>query len=336
MSVRLSASAFAASVSAPRPVLPDELQAHAARIADFIYSARGRLAVLTGAGLSTDSDIPDYRGANGIYTRNAAYKPIMFQEFATRHGFRQRYWARSYYGYPKMLTSKPNKGHLALAKLHDGGLVHPSGLVTQNVDGLQQKAGAAPEGVIELHGTLSTVGCLSCGHTVPREWVQEQLAEMNPAWRDSVPLPQATETLMGAQHASEVPGTRDQGTGKVNPDGDLDLVTDFSSYRYPDCPHCRAGILKPSVTFFGENIPVETKNLVSDVVAESDALLVIGTSLATYSALRIVKQAVSEGKPVGILNIGETRGDSLATWKLQVGCGQALPLATEMLIGKLF
>ena len=323
------------AIAPPDPLnhrlLPDELMTYAEKIADLIQNARGNVVVVSGAGLSTESEIPDYRGANGIYRQNITYKPIMFQEFSSRHAFRQRYWARSYYGYPRMLVAKPNNGHHALARLHAAGHLNAHGIVTQNVDGLQQSSGTPQEAVVELHGTLRTVGCLACRRTVERSWVQEQLAEMNPEWRDGVPLPSATEALMGAeaQHGGDRP-VRDQGTGRVNPDGDLDLVRDFSSYHYPDCPHCR-GVLKPSVVFFGENIPAETKHFVADLVSEAEALLVVGTSLATYSALRIVKQAVAEGKPVGILNLGETRGDELARWKVEASCGQVLPALADLL-----
>lgn len=322
---RSSASASAA--------LPDELLFHAERVASFFDKAKGNVVVLSGAGLSTGSGIPDYRGENGIYKSNVAFKPITFQEFSAKHSFRQRYWARSYYGYPRMLLSEPNGAHRALAKLHENGFIHSHGLVTQNVDGLQQRAGTPQKAVVELHGSLKHVGCLHCREKMPRDWVQEQLSEMNPAWKDGVPLPSSTETLMGAQEVNDGnKPVRDQGTGRVNPDGDLDLVRDFSSYQYPDCPHCRTGILKPSVVFFGENIPSETKDFVAKVVTEADGLLVVGTSLATYSALRIVKQAVAEHKPVVMLNKGDTRGDEMVDFKLEDNLGQLLPAVAGMLV----
>ncbi|KAI9021176.1 DHS-like NAD/FAD-binding domain-containing protein [Hyaloraphidium curvatum] len=316
--------------AALRKALPDELFAQAEKIASFIAAARGKVTVLSGAGLSTESSIPDYRGANGIYRQNATYKPITFQEFSSKHAFRQRYWARSYYGFPRILAARPNDAHKALRHLHAANKIHPKGLVTQNVDGLLQRAGTPPDAVIELHGTLSTVECLSCRHVVDRHWMQEQLADMNPAWRDGVPLRSSTETLMGAEEVLPK-DRRDQGTGRVNPDGDLDLVRDFSSYHYPDCPNCRTGVLKPSVVYFGENVPLERKLLIEDVVSASEALLVVGTSLATFSSLRIAKQAAKEGKPIAIVNMGETRGDELASFKVEATLGSVLPLVADIL-----
>jgi len=305
----------------------------------------------------------------GIYTRNKNYKPIMFQEFISKHAFRQRYWARSYYGFPVISVAKPNDTHHALTKLEKDGWL--SGLVTQNVDGLQQKSGADAERVLELHGTLATVKCIHCGHMEDRETFQHQLEALNhPLWPAAGPptappvLKESTESIMGAEYVGEKQKTEEERSAslpsmgrlttirppqwkadapsdpgsvpdsKVNPDGDMDLAQDFSTYKYPVCPSCSTprdptrGVLKPDVVFFGENIPNHIKQQSFDMLDESNGLLVVGSSLAVFSAFRLIRRAKEQEKPVAILNLGTTRGDPLADIKVDA---PSSPVLTELL-----
>jgi NAD-dependent deacetylase sirtuin 4 len=297
----------------------------------------------------------------GIYTRNKNYKPIMYQEFISKHSFRQRYWARSFYGFPTIAAAVPNPTHHALTKLEQEGWL--SGLVTQNVDGLQQKSGAEAERILELHGTLGTVKCIHCGHTEDRAEFQHQLEALNQTlWPSAGPptapplLKESTESIMGAEYvgqdklvqdeairsahlpamgrlttirppqwkadAPSDPGSVPAVDSKVNPDGDMDLVQDFSTYKYPACPSCsqphdpNRGVMKPDVVFFGENIPNAVKQRSFDMLDDSNGILVVGSSLAVFSAFRLIKHAKETGKPVAILNLGTTRGDPLADLKI--------------------
>ncbi|OZJ06681.1 hypothetical protein BZG36_00431 [Bifiguratus adelaidae] len=272
----------------------------------------GGVVVMTGAGVSTDSGIPDYRGEQGTYTVNANYKPIYFQEFLARHSFRQRYWARGYLGWGQIHDAKPNSTHLALKSLQDKGYI--SNLITQNVDRLHLVAGSPEDRVAELHGTLATVECLSCGHKQPRDVFQDVLSELNPEWA-------AYRHHLKTTHTEP----------RINPDGDVELPANVSYYDFeiPPCPKCHTGIVKPSVVFFGENIKADVKALTSEWIRQARAILVIGSSLATYSAYRLVKTAHEMGKEVGLVNIGATRGDDIASWKCEVACGEVFPVVTK-------
>jgi NAD-dependent SIR2 family protein deacetylase len=256
---------------------------------------RGRpLVVLTGAGLSTDSGIPDYRGPG-----TPARTPMTYQEFVSGYDAQQRYWARSHLGWSRMGGASPNGGHHALARLD------PTLLITQNVDGLHEQAGS--RNVVALHGRISQVVCLGCRTTSPRAGLQARLSELNPGFAEA--------------HA-EV---------KVRPDGDVEL-DDTSSFRVPACDDC-GGVLKPDVVFFGENVPaarVDRCYAAVDALAESDgALLVSGSSLTVMSGFRFVRRAARSGTPVVIVNRGETRGDELATYKLEAGCSDFLTSLVE-------
>ena len=245
-----------------------------------------RTAVLTGAGLSTDSGIPDYRGPGAPVRR-----PMTYQEFVADEAGRQRYWARAHVGWSRMREAEPNAGHRALARLERLGQV--SFLITQNVDGLHERAGH--QALVALHGRISEVVCLDCRRTVPRQQVQRRLAELNPGW---------LETYAAAP---------------VRPDGDVDLE-DTGRFVVPPCEAC-GGRLKPDVVFFGENVPKDRVARCYDAVDAADALLVAGSSLTVMSGLRFVRHAAKTGTPVVLVNRGATRGDELVTAKLDTGCG---------------
>jgi NAD-dependent SIR2 family protein deacetylase len=249
----------------------------------------GRTVVLTGAGLSTDSGIPDYRGP-GSQPRT----PMTFQEFVSGPEQQQRYWARAHLGWSRMGRAVPNDGHRALARLEAGGEV--SFLITQNVDGLHEQAGH--RAVVALHGRISDVACLDCGRRIHRSVVQRRLEEANPGWREA--------------HAHVA----------VRPDGDVALE-ETAGFVVPVCPGC-GGRLKPDVVFFGENVPKDRVARCYAALDEADSLLVAGSSLAVMSGLRFVRYAAKAGLPVVILNRGRTRGDDLATAKIEAGCSQWL------------
>ena len=247
------------------------------------------LVVLTGAGLSTDSGIPDYRGPNA-----PARMPMTYQEFVSGPDAQQRYWARSHLGWGRMKGASPNEGHHALARLD------PELLITQNVDGLHEAAGSRR--LVALHGRIADVVCLSCRTTSPRAALQARLAAANPGWLD--------------RHTAV----------EVRPDGDVELE-DTSGFVVPGCELC-GGVLKPDVVFFGENVPgprVERCYAAVDALADTGgALLVVGSSLTVMSGFRFVRRAAKAGTPVVIANRGETRGDDLATYKVEVGCSEFL------------
>ncbi len=257
-----------------------------------------RWTVLTGAGLSTDSGIPDYRDATGAWKRPA---PVMYQDFMAHAATRQRYWARSLAGWPLFSRAQPNAAHQALAQLQAFGRVHT--LITQNVDGLHQRAGS--QGVVDLHGRLDRIACTGCGMRSEREGFQAALLAANPGWAH--------------RHAPAAP------------DGDADLdVADFSSFHVPPCPAC-GGILKPDVTFYGESVPPARVQAALQGLAHSDLLLVVGSSLMVYSGLRFVHAARERGMPVGALNLGVTRADALLTAKAQAACAPVLQALTQAL-----
>ncbi|MFD8483231.1 NAD-dependent protein deacetylase [Kitasatospora sp. NPDC059673] len=253
--------------------------------------AGGGVAVLSGAGLSTESGIPDYRGPDGIRRHRA---PMTYQEFLAGEPARRRYWARSHAGRAVIAGARPNAGHLAVARLRAAGPV--SAVITQNVDGLHRAAGTTD--AVELHGGLDRVVCLSCAAISPRAELDERLAALNPAFRDA--------------------GSR------INPDGDTELTDDLvASFTLADCARC-GGILKPDVVFFGESVPKDRVEHCYRLVDASRALLVLGSSLAVMSGLRFVRHTAKSGKPVAIVNRGTTRADDLATLRLDGPLGETL------------
>jgi NAD-dependent SIR2 family protein deacetylase len=258
-----------------------------------------RVAVLTGAGISTDSGIPDYRGPD-----SPPSNPMTIRQFTSDAVFRQRYWARNHVGWRHMDDTAPNAGHRALAALEHAGVV--TGLITQNVDLLHTKAGS--ENVINLHGTYAQVVCLSCGHTMSRDALAEKLEALNPDF---------------IEHAEAIGGLA------VAPDADA-VVADTTSFHYLDCPCC-AGMLKPDIVYFGESVPKDTVAQSYSLIDEAEALLVAGSSLTVYSGYRFVRHAAALGTPVAIVNRGPTRGDDLATVKVDGGCSELLVLLSDEL-----
>ena len=259
------------------------------------------LVVLTGAGLSTDSGIPDYRGPRA--TQGPARTPMTYQVFMSGSDARQRYWARSHLGWSRMGGARPNPGHRALAATPGIDL-----LITQNVDGLHEAAGQRD--LVALHGRIAEVVCTGCGCTSPRSALQASLAALNPGYAD--------------RHRSAA----------VRPDGDVDL-DDTASFVVPECG-CSGcgGVLKPHLVFFGENVPPERVArcyaAVDGLPERGGVLLVVGSSLTVMSGLRFVRRAAKTGTPVVIVNHGETRGDPLATVKVDAGCSEFLTaLATR-------
>jgi NAD-dependent SIR2 family protein deacetylase len=263
---------------------------HAHALADFIHIHR-RLFVLTGAGCSTDSGIPDYRDADGAWKRTP---PVTWQAFMGDAHTRQRYWARSLVGWRHFRRAEPNGAHHALQRLQALGKLEL--LVTQNVDGLHQRAGT--RAVLDLHGRLDPVRCMGCERRWARAAFQTELERLNPAW---VQL-----------HAH------------MAPDGDADLDgMDFERFRIPPCPAC-GGVLKPDVVFFGENVPRERVARATQALEAADAVLVVGSSLMVYSGYRFVHAAACAGKPVAAISLGRTRADPQLSLKIEQSCAQAL------------
>ncbi|MGW0199148.1 NAD-dependent protein deacetylase [Nonomuraea sp. NPDC003201] len=266
------------------------------RLAELV--AGGGVAVLSGAGLSTESGIPDYRGPTG---RARRAEPMTYQRFVGSAQARQRYWARSHVGWREIGQARPNAGHQAVAELERRGLL--AGIVTQNVDGLHQAAGARR--VIELHGGLDRVVCLSCRERTPRAELERRLRAANPAWEAAA--------------------------ARINPDGDA-VLTDaqVTGFQVVDCVTC-GGVLKPDVVFFGENVPRPRVDECFSLVAGASLLLVLGSSLTVRSGLRFVTKAASLGIPIAIVNQGETGGDADASLTLDAPLGPTLTELTTRL-----
>lgn len=266
------------------------------RLADLLHGQR--LVVLTGAGCSTESGIPDYRGPE---TRRKARNPLQYRAFVDDEAGRVKYWSRSAVGWPRFRQSQPNAAHRALAVLETTGLVR--GVITQNVDRLHQAAGSRR--VVELHGALEDVCCLACGAMEHRDDVQGRILALNPGW--------------------------DAQAVDFAPDGDAELAaTTAQAFQVPDCVAC-GGMLKPNVIFFGESVPPETVDAAWRLFDESDALLVVGSSLAVYSGYRFVREAARRRKPIAIVNLGETRGDGEAWVRVEGRCGTVLPALVDAL-----
>ncbi len=266
------------------------------RLADLLHGQR--LVVLTGAGCSTESGIPDYRGPE---TRRKARNPLQYRAFVDDEAGRVKYWSRSAVGWPRFRQSQPNAAHQALAVLETTGLVR--GVITQNVDRLHQAAGSRR--VVELHGALEDVCCLACGAMEHRDNVQGRILALNPGW--------------------------DAQAVDFAPDGDAELAaTTAQAFQVPDCVAC-GGMLKPNVIFFGESVPSETVDAAWRLFDECDALLVVGSSLAVYSGYRFVREAARRRKPIAIINLGETRGDGEAWVRVEGRCGTVLPALVDAL-----
>jgi NAD-dependent SIR2 family protein deacetylase len=260
-------------------------------LADLV--ADGDVLVLSGAGLSTDSGIPDYRGATGSLRRHT---PMTWQTFRRDPRGRHRYWARSYVGWPQMAAARPNTGHSAVARLQRAGLL--GGVVTQNVDGLHQAAGARD--VVELHGGLDRTVCLACGDVAGRAELHRRLREANPGFGPRV--------------------------DEVNPDGDAELPDEvLDGFVMVDCTACGGGPLKPDVVFFGETVPRDRVDACFRMLEDAGSLLVLGSSLTVMSGYRFVLRAAELGIPVGVVTLGPTRGDARADVKVDAPLGEVLP-----------
>lgn len=238
-----------------------------------------RVLALTGAGISTDSGIPDYRGEGRVQKH-----PLTFDEFMGSERNRARYWARSFVGFRRIENAQINSGHIALAQAETTDQI--MGIITQNVDGLHQKAGS--QNVIELHGRLDRIACVGCGKRISRTEMDELILELNPL------LNQAQEV-------------------EFSPDGDaeIEVAENFQ------VPNCSCGLhFKPDVVFFGEQVPKSRVELAESWVAQAEAILVAGSSLTVNSGLRLVKQAINQGKPAVVVNLGPTKADSLVSVKI--------------------
>ncbi|MCS3514529.1 NAD-dependent protein deacetylase [Pseudomonas grimontii] len=261
--------------------------------------AERRFLVLTGAGISTSSGIPDYRDSEGVRRGKA---PMMYQEFLATAQARRRYWARAMLGWPRVRIAQPNNAHRALAALQQRQ--HITGLITQNVDTLHDQAGS--HDVTELHGSLHRVLCLDCQLHSTRDVIQRQMEVDNP--------------YLAQVHAVQAP------------DGDTLLDPAFEEhFQVPRCPHCEGERLKPDVVFFGENVAPATAARAMAAVTHAEGLLVVGSSLMAYSAFRLCKAMVEQGKPVIAINLGKTRGDELLQVKIEASCERLLPLLAERL-----
>ncbi len=270
-------------------------------LTDFIRSRR-RLMVLTGAGCSTESGIPDYRDANGDWKTR---QPVVYGEFVGREQARRRYWARSMAGWSYFSSAEPNAAHLALARLEEAG--HVGRVVTQNVDGLHQRAGSRD--VIDLHGRLDRVTCLDCGHGIRRADFQTRLEAHNPGF--------------------------DATAVRLAPDGDAELDSDATPVvAVPGCEAC-GGVVKPTVVFFGEAVPRATVAEAMDTLERSDGLLIVGSSLMVFSGFRFVRRAAEAGIPVAAINLGRTRADAMLGLKIAAHAGATLSAVADELRGQL-
>ena len=284
-----------AQVALARPV--EDTGAAVRRIADLLTGRSW--TVLSGAGASTDSGIPDYRGPTSIRAT-----PMLYGEFVGSREAQQRYWARSYLGWRRIGQARPNDGHRALVALEEHGL---QGVVTQNVDGLHATAGSTT--VIDLHGDIAMVICLDCSERTPRSALQDRLGLLNP----------------------QLGGEVDPGHAELRPDGDA-VVHDWRDFVLAPCLTC-GGRLKPDVVFFGESVPKPRVEAAYALVDLAEVLVVIGSSLTVMSGLRFVRHQVKRGRPVVIINRGPTRGDELATVKLDAGCSEMLTGLLSTLTG---
>ena len=289
-------------------------------------AGNGKTVILSGAGISVASGLADYRGSNGTYTLNKTYRPIYFHEFSANHEARKRYWARSFLGWTNLNRAGPNVAHHAVRTLGERGVI--GSVVTQNVDSFHTHA--HPDlPTLELHGYLRSNVCLSCRTEYDRAKFQAELARINPAWSDFL-----QEMLASGALTTENPEERRRRGLKTNPDGDVDVPgVEYATFRYPACPTClakppegkmveldadgawaptsTAGVLKPAVIMFGESIRDPVRSAVETAIDEASRVLVLGSSLATYSAWRLIKRAKERGMPIAAINQGGLRGEEL-------------------------
>jgi NAD-dependent deacetylase sirtuin 4 len=264
------------------------------------------VVVLAGAGCSTESGIPDYRGPDGSLRKRA---PIQFGDFSRRPEARARYWARSAVGWPRFSATRPNAAHRALARLEEAGVVR--GVITQNVDGLHQAGGSRR--VVELHGSLAFVRCMACGQRVSRDAFQRLLIARNDRWAERLRRRIGDDAVKSA------------------PDGDAELPdAAIADFRVPDCAGC-GGVMKPDVVLFGESVPRDTVADAWRLFDEADVLLVVGSSLAVFSGRRFIYRARERDVPIGIVNLGPTRADDIAAARVEGRLGSVLPSVARAL-----
>ncbi|KAG6508057.1 hypothetical protein ZIOFF_033412 [Zingiber officinale] len=313
---------------------------------DFIDQSH-KLMVLTGAGISTESGIPDYRSPNGAYS--TGFKPITHQEFVRSIRARRRYWARSYAGWIKFISAQPNAAHHALSSLEKIGRIYY--MVTQNVDRLHHRAGSNP---LELHGTVYTVVCLECGNSINRDSFQDRLKSLNPkslrgsassfctlgicliaicqslCHHSGIAFTHLSKNHEKGQWAASIeslesgnPGSDKSFGMHQRPDADIEIDAKYweEDFEIPNCQLC-GGMLKPDVVFFGDNVPKERADKAREAARECDSFLVIGSSVMTMSAFRLVRAAHEAGAPVAVVNIGETRADDFVSVKINARCGE--------------
>jgi NAD-dependent SIR2 family protein deacetylase len=259
-----------------------------------------RIAVLTGAGCSTGSGIPDYRDDAGNWKHR---RPVQYADFIGHSEIRRRYWAQSFHGWRRVAGALPNVAHAAIARLENAERI--AGIITQNVDDLHRRAGS--RNIVDLHGILSRVRCLQCNTITPRAGFQSLLEQHNPDWNVAV--------------------------DRIGPDGDSTLATDdFSRFEVPGCPSCD-GMVKPDVVFFGESVPPDRVTRAAEIVTESKALLVVGSSMMVFSGFRFARMAATAGLPTGIVNRGVTRADQIADFRLAGDCATILADSVAAILG---
>lgn len=272
----------------------EDTQQAARRLYQFIEQ-NAPVAVLTGAGISTASGIPDYRDQQGQWKRK---QPVQHPDFMRNHLTRQRYWARSLIGWPVISSAQPNVAHRQLAQLSQTPLI--SGVITQNVDRLHQKAETA--NTIDLHGRADQVVCMGCSQQLPRQWMHERCSQDNPSFVNL--------------------------TATTAPDGDADLEMDFSQFQVPSCDSC-GGILKTDVVFFGDTVPRDRVDACRQLIRDSKALLVIGSSLMVYSGYRFARQCAENNQAIALLGLGKNRADDIASLKIEADIPSTLKILAK-------
>jgi NAD-dependent deacetylase sirtuin 4 len=306
----------------PAPPAPPLTSTHLEQLAEMLQAGRGGAVVLTGAGCSTESSIPDYRSPNGAYS--TGFKPMTHQAFMASPANRARYWARSFAGWPRFSAVRHNAAHEGIARLQRLGWAPH--VITQNVDRLHQAAGSPA--VLELHGTTHEVMCMSCAHVAPREEVQRRMADLNPEAAEAAAGGAGGDRERALRAGTAEPaaaGRSERAPPRVQrPDGDVELDAAAGlQFQVPPCSRC-GGVLKPDVVFFGDSLPPERARRAMELAASARALLVVGSSLAVWSAYRLVKAAKEGGARVAIVNVGPTRADELADLRVPARAGEAM------------
>ncbi len=296
----------------------------------FRSSPSGRILVISGAGVSTKSGIPDYRSPG-----RPLYKPLQHVDFIQKESVRRRYWARSFVGYSLMAEAKPNAAHISLAHLENLGLID-CGLITQNVDRLHQRAGS--KDVLELHGTVMEVECMKCKSLCSRSAVQEKMTRENEKWEGLLPSSSrsragASETL-GMLPPPEPPASLARHSSRPDGDVELDALDLYDPFIVPTCDSCGEAMLRPRVVFHGGNVEVAVAANAKKRAEDCSGVLIVGSTLSTFSAYRLVRDISLKGRPIAILNRGSTRGDEHSTLRISEDIGEVLSqLVNEITMG---